>query len=321
MDRILITGITGFIGSHLAEFLLAKGHRIWGTKDWRSPQDNVDGISDKIQLINANMRDQVSLRLALEESRPTVIFHLAADAYVPASYTHPTSTMETNAIGTICLLEAVRQTGLKSTIIIASSSDVYGKVKKEDIPITEDCPFRPISPYGTSKLAQDMIGYQYSAAYAMRIIRARMFIHTGPRSNPTTSLSSFAKQIAEIESGKKKATLSVGNLDSLRTFGDVRDLCQALWLLAKKGRTGEAYNIGSTEPLKVGDALDMLIGMSTAKDLIKVKVDKRRLRPTDVVLQIPNTDKMRKETGWRPKIPIETTLKDLLDYWRERVSR
>ena len=315
--KALITGITGFVGSHLAEYLLKQDVEVFGTYRWRSPLDNIKDIKNKIKLVNCELRDLSSVYSTISQTRPDFIFHLAAQSYVPASFSIPADTLITNIIGTTNLLEAVRMNKIDPVIHICSSSEVYGQVRKEEVPITENTPLRPASPYGVSKVGEDMIAYQYFLSYGIKTIRTRMFTHTGPRRGSVFATSSFAKQIAEIEKGLKEPVVYVGNLDSVRTFSDVRDAVKAYWLLVNKCDPGEVYNIGGNRTMKIGEMLDILLSMTDKK--IKVKVDKNLLRPSDVTLQIPNIDKFAKKTGWKPEIPFEKTLRDLLDYWRENV--
>ena len=317
--RVLITGITGFVGSHLADYILQNRTDVslFGIKRWRSPKDNIKNILDKISLFDCDLRDLKSMISAIEEIKPDKIFHLAAQSYVPVSYVAPCDTIETNVLGTINLLEAVRIAGIEPLIHVCSSSEVYGQVDEKDIPITEDCPFRPVSPYGVSKVGEDMVAYQYYIAYKLKTIRTRMFTHTGPRRGEVFVVSAFAKQIAKIEKGLQKPTMRVGNLNSVRTFADVRDTVKAYWLLLEKCPPGEVYNIGGNRSMKVGEMLDLMLSFTKAKP--RIECDPKLIRPADVTLQIPNIEKFQKATGWKPEIPFEKTVEDSLSYWRARV--
>jgi len=320
--KVLITGITGFVGSHLADYILAehKGIEILGLARWRSPADNIRHIQDKVTICFGDLLDLPSLNALLEKHKPEIIFHLAAQSYVDFSFIAPVATLEANVIGTCNLLEAVRSlkdsSGYDPVIHTCSSSEVYGQVREDEVPITENNPFRPASPYAVSKVAEDMLAYQYWLSWKIKTIRTRMFTHTGPRRGECFVVSNFAKQIAAIEAGIKPAVVKVGNLNSIRTFTDVRDAVKAYWLLVNKCPSGEVYNIGGVETMTVGEMLHKLIALSTHKD-IKVEVDKARLRPSDVTLQIPSTEKFHKATGWKPQIKFEQTMKDSLNYWRE----
>ena len=321
VKKVLITGITGFVGSHLADYIL-ENHpkvKIIGLARWRSPTDNISHILDKIDLKYGDLVDLPSINAILANEKPDVIFHLAAQSYVPYSFDVPIATLEANVIGTCNLLEAIKDlkqsTEYNPVVHICSSSEVYGQVQEGEIPITEDNPFRPASPYAVSKVAEDMLARQYWDSWGIKTIRTRMFTHTGPRRGSVFVVSTFAKQIAAIEAGLQEPVVKVGNLDSIRTFTDVRDAVRAYWLLITKCPPGEIYNIGGVETMTIKEMLDMLLKMSKVKN-IKVKVDKSRLRPSDVTLQIPSTKKFNKDTGWKPEIKFEKTLKDTLDYWR-----
>lgn len=319
--KILITGITGFVGSHLAEYILSlnEGHKIYGLCRWRSPKDNLEKIYDKVELVDGDLVDLSALIRHIQKLKPDVIFHLAAQSYVLTSFDAPIQTLLTNAIGTVNLLEAIRIAEIDPVIHVCSSSEVYGQVSKADLPIKEDCPFRPASPYAVSKVTEDMLAYQYWLSHKIRSIRTRMFTHTGPRRGDVFALSFFAKQLAAIELGLKEPVIKVGNLDSVRTFCDVRDAVRAYWLLVHKCKPGEAYNIGGNRTMTIGEALDILLTFTKTK--VSVKVDKSLLRSSDVTLQVPCIDKFVAETGWKPEIPLEKTLGDMLGYWRDQLTR
>jgi GDP-mannose 4,6-dehydratase len=320
--RALITGITGFVGSHLAEYILENHAQVevGGLVRWRSPKVNIDRILDRIVLHYGNLVDLSSIQRLLAEYRPDIIFHLAAQSYVDFSFIAPVDTLETNITGTCNLLEATRQLkqadGYDPVIHICSSSEVYGQVRDDEVPIRESNPLRPASPYAVSKVGEDMLAFQYWASWKIKSIRSRMFTHTGPRRGEVFVVSNFAKQVAAIEAGLAEPVLKVGNLDSVRTFSDVRDAVKAYWLLVKMCPPGEVYNIGGVETMTIGRMLDKLLAMSTVKN-IKVEVDPARLRPSDVTLQIPCVEKFEKVTGWKPEIPFEKTLRDTLEYWRD----
>jgi len=319
--KVLITGITGMVGSHLADYILDNhpSVEIHGLIRWRSPLDNVRHILPKVILHPAELRDLNSLVLLLRKVQPDWIFHLAAQSYVSSSFDAPADTIHTNVIGTANLLDAVRITGIAPKIHICSSSEVYGQVREDEIPIRETNPFRPASPYAVSKLAEDMIGLQYYLSYGIKTVRTRMFTHTGPRRGDVFAESAFAKQIAEIEAGLRPNPVKVGDLDSVRTFADVRDAVRAYWLLLEKCPPGEVYNIGGNRTMTIGEMLEILKGMARCK--IEHEVDSALLRPSDVTLQIPDTSKFRAATGWKPEIPLEVTLQDLLEYHRNRIKK
>lgn len=319
--KILITGITGFVGSHLAEYILnlKENHSIYGICRWRSPKDNLKNIYSKVKLLEADLCDLSSLVRSMTELAPDIIFHLGAQSYVLASFNSPVQTLMTNAIGTANLLEAIRISGINPIIHICSSSEVYGQVSQEDIPIKENCPFRPASPYAVSKATEDMLAFQYWISYGLRTIRTRMFTHTGPRRGDVFALSFFAKQVAAAELGLAEPVIYAGNLKSVRTFCDVRDAVRAYWIMVNKCKAGEVYNIGGNRTMTIGEALDSLLSYTKLK--FEIKIDPKLLRPSDVTLQIPCIDKFRNDTEWEPEIPFERTLQDILIYWREELSR
>lgn len=325
--RALITGITGMVGSHLADFLLE--HTDWdlyGMCRWRSPLDNVShllaraNMRDRVSFLYGDLRDYVSLQSAIEEARPDYVFHLAAQSYPTTSFSAPLDTYDTNIIGTERLLEALRrQKGLDPVIHVCASSEVYGRVSKEKVPIGEECSFHPASPYAISKVGTDLVGRFHAEAYGQKVMTTRMFTHTGPRRGDVFAESTFAKQIAMIEAGQIPPVIKVGNLDSLRTWSDVRDAVRAYYMLITVDpQPGAYYNIGGNFSCTVGKMLEYLLSLSTAKG-IKVEVEPARLRPIDADLQVPDTRKFQAHTGWKPEIPFEKTMLDLLDYWRTRI--
>ncbi len=324
IQKVLITGITGFVGSHLVDYILDNHPdiEILGLARWRSKTENILHVRDRITLLCGDLTDTQSLRYILSEHKPDIIFHLAAQSYVPYSFKAPISTLETNIIGTANLLEEIKQLKLSSgydpIVHICSSSEVYGQVKEDEVPIKETNLFRPASPYAVSKVGEDMLALQYWLSWGIKTIRTRMFSHTGIRRGSVFATSTFAKQIAAIEAGKQLPVIKVGNLDSVRTFLDVGDAVRAYWILVNKCTPGEVYNIGGNETMTVGDMLNKLLKLSSRKD-IKIEIDPDRLRPSDVTLQIPDTSKFRNETGWKPEVPFDKTLEGLLNYWREKL--
>jgi GDPmannose 4,6-dehydratase/GDP-4-dehydro-6-deoxy-D-mannose reductase len=317
--KVLITGITGMVGGHLAEYFLSKfpGTEVHGLVRWRSPLRNIKSILPKIHLHQGDLRDLNSLVELLRKVGPDRIHHLAAQSYVDMSFVAPADTLNNNIIGTVNLLDAIRIVDINPRVHICSSSEVYGQVRQDEVPITESTPLRPASPYAVSKVGEDMIAFQYGLSYKLDLVRTRMFTHTGPRRGDVFAESSFAKQIAEIELKKRSGPVRVGNLNSVRTLADVRDAVRAYKLLLDKCPAGEVYNIGGKETMTVGDILETL--KSLAHVPIQHVVDPARLRPSDVTLQIPDTRKFHQVTGWEPEIPARQTLSDLLDYHRDNL--
>ena len=317
--NVLITGITGFAGSHLAEYILAHhpGVQVHGIIRWRSRMDNVASILGKVELHEADLKDMVSLKKVLAASRPERIFHLAAQSFVPTSWRLPAETFMINSVGQINLFESILDLKLDPRIQIAGSSEEYGMVHPDEVPMKETNPLRPLSPYAVSKVAQDLLGYQYFKSYGLKVIRTRGFNHTGPRRGDVFVTSNFSKQVAEIEKGKREPVIHVGNLDAKRDFTDVRDMVRAYWLAAEKGEPGDVYNLGSGSAISMHQLLEMLSSLSRTK--FRIQVDPDRLRPSDVQILLADASKFRALTGWAPTIPFEKTLSDLLDYWRERV--
>jgi GDP-4-dehydro-6-deoxy-D-mannose reductase len=317
--RVLITGITGMVGSHLAEYCLERGDvEVVGTVRWRSPRDNIAAIAHRIRLVEVDLRDQGGVRRMIEDVQPEAIFHLAAQSFVPASWSGPADTLTTNTLAQVSLLEALRDLRLTDVpFLVAGSSEEYGLVHPEETPITEENPLRPLSPYAVSKVTQDLLGWQYHRSFGLRVVRTRAFNHEGPRRGHVFVTSNFAKQIAEIEVGKRPPVLEVGNLEARRDWHDVRDTVRAYWLAAMEGEPGEVYNIGRGEALSIGEMLDILLSM--AKVEVEVRPVAERMRPSDVELLVCDPTKFRERTGWEPAIPFDQTLRDTLEYWRERV--
>lgn len=317
--RVLITGITGMAGSHLADYLLSISEdvEIYGTFRWRSRMENVAHLKGKVNLIQCELTDFTNAVKALEISKPDFIFHLAAQSYVLASWSSPTATMLENPRMQINLFEAMLMTGIDCPIQVALSSEEYGMVYPNELPITEDNPLRPLSPYAVSKVTQDMMAYQYHKSHGLKTIRTRTFNHEGPRRGHVFVTSNFARQIALIEAGKQEPVLYVGNLDAKRDWSDVRDIVRAYWLAVNRCVPGEVYVIASGQSYSVQEMLDMLILMSDAK--VEIRQDPARMRPSDVMVLQGDPSKFKAQTGWKPEIPLQQTLSDLLNHWREEV--
>jgi GDP-4-dehydro-6-deoxy-D-mannose reductase len=318
--KVLITGITGFAGSHLADYIL-KEHpevELYGIKRWRSRTENIDHIVDKVELFECDLRDAYSVENVLSDIRPDRIFHLAAQSFVPSSWTAPSESLHTNILGQLNIFESVRRIGIKPLIQLACSSEEYGLVHENELPIKETNPLRPLSPYAVSKVGQDLLGYQYFKSFGMHIIRTRGFNHEGPRRGDVFVCSNFAKQIVQIEKGLKKPILMVGNLDARRDFTDVRDMVKGYWLSLEKCDAGDVYNISSGTTYRIKAMVDMLLAKVSID--IEIKQDPERMRPSDVPVLLGDNTKFCQKTGWKPEIPFEKTLEDLLKYWRDRIN-
>ena len=316
------------VGSHLADFLLKNTDwQIHGMCRWRSPDDNVRHLfprinkKDRLFFHYGDLCDYISLQNVIQDIKPDYVFHLAAQSYPQTSFTSPINTLDTNILGTENLLEAIRrEKDIDPYIHVCSSSEVFGRVPQEMVPIKEDTNFHPASPYAISKVGTDLIGRYHAEAFNQKILITRMFTHTGPRRGDVFVESTFAKQIAMIEAKQIDPVVYVGNLNSLRTFADVRDAVEAYYmLLTKNPLPGEVYNIGGNFSCTIKDMLNYLLSISSVKN-IKIQEDPERMRPIDADLQIPDTSKFCSHTGWSPKITFEQTMTDLLDFWRNKTS-
>src|SRR3989338_3829661 len=318
--KVLITGIGGSGGSYLAESLVSRhpSVEVHGTVRWHSVSagENLSGIRDRVRLHECDLNDMGCVLEVVKRVMPDAIFHLASHANVRASFDYPAAVLGNNILGTCHLFESVRLLGMDPVIQHCSTSEVYGQVDPGNVPIREDCPIQPTSPYAVSKAAQDFLAYTYFRSYGMKIIRTRMFAYINPR-RADLFATAFARQVARIEAGLQKELVH-GNLDSVRTLIDVRDAMEAYWLAVLHCQPGEVYNMGGQTTLKVGEFLDLL--KKHAKVPVPSRMDPALLRPADVTLQIPNVEKSAKATGWKPKYSFEESVKMLLEFWREKVA-
>jgi len=319
MTNILITGINGFAGSHLAEMAIEKNlGKVFGTIRGNTANlENLENVLDKVTLVNCDLADSFAVENVIKESQPDFVFHIAGQAFVPSSWTSPIETMNSNVIGSVNLFEAIRKSTLDPKIQIACSSEEYGLVLENETPIKETNPLRPLSPYAVSKCTLDFLGYQYFKSYGMKIVRTRAFNHSGPRRGKEYVDSNWCRQVALIESGKQKPELMVGNLNAKRDFTNVKDIVNGYWYAVTKAEFGEVYNICSGKAYSMQEVLDMLLKLTDKK--IEVKKDPSRMRPSDVEILVGDNSKFVNKTGWKPEISFEQTLKETLEYWRERV--
>jgi GDP-4-dehydro-6-deoxy-D-mannose reductase len=315
--RLLVTGIAGFVGGHLVDYLRAE-----------QPQVGIVGIDSRpgprvralqVETLAADMEDPPAVADALGRVRPDGIVHLAAQSSPQRSWDDPAGTLRTNVMGLLNLLEGARAHALVPRVLAVGSAEEYGLVEPRDLPLREDAPLRPLTPYAVSKVAQEYLGLQYALTGAAAVVRTRTFHHTGPRRGESFAESSFARQLAQIEAGRRPPVIEVGNLDAVRDFSDVRDVVRAYWMLLEGGRPGEVYNVCSGRGVRLGDLLQTLIEVSGLR--VEVRVDASRLRPSDVPELVGDPGRLQAELGWEPRIPLERSLRDLLDYWRERVAQ
>jgi GDP-4-dehydro-6-deoxy-D-mannose reductase len=311
--KCLVTGSNGFIGSYLVNFLIKRGFTVIGTAHQKTHK--LTPMLDKITVYMCDILDKEKLEEIVRKVKPVFVFHLAAQSSIPLSWQEPGKTLQTNILGTLYLLESIRKADIDPLIEIACSSAEYGLVDKNDVPIKEDCGFKPLSPYAVSKIGQDMLAYLYWQAYKMRIIRIRPFYIIGP-GKTSDAPSDFARGIAEIEKGQRNV-LEVGNLESVRDVVDVRDCIKAMWLLTERGKPGEVYNICSGKGYKMVDILDIMLSFSWKK--IEIRQDPAKMRTFDETILVGDNSKLRK-IGWKPQIPLEKTLSDILDFWRENLG-
>jgi GDP-4-dehydro-6-deoxy-D-mannose reductase len=317
--RLLITGITGFVGSHMAEYAVARGAAVIGSARWRSRTENIEHLRGQIQLIECDLRDSASVRRLLAASAPTHLIHLAAQSFVGASWHMPVETLATNILGQVNLLEGIRALPSPPRFLVIGTSEEYGLVHPDELPIRETNPLRPLSPYAVSKVGQDLMGFQYFRSYGLPIMRTRAFNHEGPRRGDVFVTSSFARQVAEIEAGRHEPVIHVGDLTPRRDYSDVRDIVRGYWMLLERGEPGEVYNLCSGRTWTIQQVLDFYLDRSRTKG-IAVRVDPERLRPSDVMVLEGDPSKIQKALGWQPEIPFEQTLADLLEHWRRRVA-
>jgi len=316
--RALITGVCGFAGSHLADYLLTHTDLEVCGIDIVSTGANIAHIRENLELLVGDMSDAEAASQILSKADADYVFHLAAQAFVPQSWSDPWQTMENNIRAQFNILQTLVDSGARPRVLVVGSADEYGMILPDELPVAEDAPLRPYSPYAVSKIAQDMLGYQYFASHGLPVVRVRPFNHIGTRQSPAFVTSDFAKQIAEIEDGHREPRLSVGNLEAKRDFTDVRDMVRAYYLALQRGEDGEVYNLGAEKAYSIREVLEALLEMSEAQ--IDVVQDPSRMRPSDVPVVVSDCSKFRQRTGWRATVDLRDSLREILDYWRERVK-
>ncbi len=316
--RLLLTGAGGFVGGHLVQHLGRERPdvEVFGLV---LPQGGISwGTGAGMSVLEADLNDPAATAAVVEAVRPDAVVHLAGQSSPHLSWIDPGGTLRTNVMGVVHVLDAARRLGLRPAVVVVGSAEEYGQITAEELPLDEETPLRPSSPYAVSKVAQTALAFLYGPAGGMRVVATRTFHHTGPGRGETFAESSFARQIAEIEAGRRPAILKVGNLDAVRDFADVRDVVRAYWLLLEKGVGGTVYNVCTGRGRRIGDLVELLLACSRVR--VEVRVDPERLRPSEVPVQVGDPSRLQAATGWQPRIPLEQTLRDLLADWRARLQ-
>lgn len=327
MSKWLITGVGGFVASHFVDYLLEQKEEVVGSYRWQEDLSRIEHCKDKIKMVPADLLDLSSLIRLIADNKPDYISHLSAQSFVNDSFTNPIITIETNTIGTVNLFEAIRiikdyiDKNYDPIIHVVSSSEVYGKVDENEIPITESHPFRPGNQYAIGKIGADVTAQFYNKYYGYKVIITRMFTHSGLRRTMLSAENNFAKQIAMIEKGLQEPIIKHGNLESTRTWADVRDAVKAYYKLIKNGKLGEIYNIGGNTVKTIKELLDYMISLSPMRNLITTKLDESLVRKIDVNLQIVDCAKFKKDIDWSPEITFEQMCQDLLNYSRNKLIK
>src|SRR5262245_49717043 len=317
--RVLVTGVAGFVGSHFAEYALTHGVEVIGALRPGTSADNVEHLLDRIHLVDCDLCDPAAARDLIETARADAVVHLAGQSSASMSWQAPAETFTVNVLAQLHLLEAIRVTGVAPRFLVVGSGEEYGWIAESELPIDETAPLRPTSPYAVSKVAQDLMGYQYFRSHGLPIVRTRPFNHEGPRHADTFATPAFARQIAESEAGRGPPVIEVGNLDAERDFPDVRDIVRGYWLLLARGEPGDVYNLCSGRSWRLAKILDFLLAEARVQP-IEVRRDPARMRPSDVPVIRGDASKIRDAVGWEASTPLEDTLRSVLDYWRGLVG-
>ena len=310
--KALIIGAAGFVGKYLIDHLIDEG---WDVAATRLPSETID---THVPVHELDILETDSIAALLEDTKPECIFHLAAQSSVAVSWEQPALTVDVNIKGAVNLLEAVRGMAKPARVLLIGSGEEYGYVLPEELPISEDTPLRPGNIYAATKIAQGMIGQVYAKAYGLEIVIVRAFNHAGPGQSDTFVLPNFCKQVAMIEAGLAPPVIEVGNLEAKRDFTDVRDIVKAYCLLAENGESGEIYNVGNGRAVAIEELLGIILSQTNAD--ITIEQDKLRMRPSDVPVIEADISRICNHIGWKPDIPMESTIADILDEWRMRLS-
>ncbi len=317
--KVLITGITGFVGSYMARYCLEKGALVYGFCRKGSSTERIKDILPQIRIVETDLLDEYGVFSALGKIKPHLIFHLAAQSYVSQAWDMPMYTLKVNVMGQLNLLEAIRRWGLNCKVLVSCSSSEYGMVNPQDVPVKEDTPLRPIDPYGVSKVAQDVMAYQYYKGYGIPIIRMRAFNHTGWGRDERFVESSFAKQSVEIKMGLREAVVKVGNLSTKRDFLHVKDVVRGYWMAMEKGKEGEVYNICSGKAYSMKYILEKILNIVGVE--AKVEVDAAKVRSVDIPVIFGDYSKLKQDTNWSPSFSIDEILEDVVSYWGQVMSK
>jgi GDP-4-dehydro-6-deoxy-D-mannose reductase len=316
--RVLVTGAHGFVGGHLLELIREEHPEVEAFAVVRPRGGAPDAHPGGAAVLEADLDDAAAVTAAVAAARPDRIVHLAGQSSVHHSWLDPGATLRTNVMGLVHLMDAVRVEGLRPRMLVVGSADEYGIVGDAQAPVREDAPLRPVSPYAVSKVAQGLLALQYAGGGGPEVVRTRTFPHTGPGRGEAFAESSFARQIVEVEAGRRKPVLAVGNLEAVRDFTDVRDVVRAYWALLERGAAGAVYNVCSGRGVCVGDVLARLIALAGVK--VEVRPDPGRFRPSDIPVLIGDPSRLRAATGWEPRLELDRTLRDLLADWRARIA-
>jgi GDP-4-dehydro-6-deoxy-D-mannose reductase len=325
MKNILITGVTGFVGSHMADYILKyqSDYKLWGTKRYHlSRTDNIEHLENKIEMIDVNLLESSAVIKLIKNIKPDKIFHFAAESFVSPSWDHPVQYMKTNYEITVNLLEAIKNYSPHTIFHIPGSGEEYGEISEKQLPINLDTGLNPVNPYAVTKIAQDLIGFVYYKSYGAKVIRTRAFNHEGPRRENVFGIPWYAYQLVKIENGLQNKIIKVGHIDDKRNFTHVLDMVRAYWEATEKCKFGDLYLVGSMDERNVATFREILLRMIDYMSLNDVKIveDEKYVRPTNVPFLIADTSKFNLETGWEPKLNLDDIISDTINYWRKKIG-